>query len=115
MSQKNEVLQVGLSVVLIAFGALLLVNVLTPEAPNFWVATFVILVGVFVVPNSRVAGVSLMSVGIFMLLREFDIIETPWLGYGVSVFLITAGVYGLFMRKKDTKGDATQEPKAPAE
>ncbi len=102
MTRKNELLQIGLSVVLVAFGVLLLVRVVTPEEPKFWLALLVTLLGVLALPTARLVGAGFAGVGVFMLLRDLGVIEVPWLGYGLSVFLIAVGVYGIATRRQAT-------------
>ncbi|MBH2007251.1 hypothetical protein I8H83_01450 [Candidatus Saccharibacteria bacterium] len=81
---------------------------------NFWIACVIVLAGVFTVQSSASVGLSVMGVGLFMLLRELGIVQTPWLSYGLGVFLIVVGIYGIVVRKNSPVAVVSQQPKTPA-
>ena len=98
---------------LIVAGVVFLGIGMSGETANFWIACVIVLAGVFVVQSSAPVGLGIMGVGLFMLLRELGIVQTPWLSYGLGVFLIAVGIYGIVARKTSPAAVA-QQPKTPA-
>lgn len=94
-NQISTMMRRIIGAVLLVIGVLLFVNVLDAGVPAFWLSAMITLVGVFTVSAAPTAGLAMMGIGVFMLLRDFGIIETAWLGIGFAIFLVGVGLYGL--------------------
>jgi len=86
-------------------GLLLLAGVIDFTVSTFWVPGLVTLTGVFVtsvpVPLGRVAGFSLILIGIYLILRYADVIAVPYLQYGLGGLLVLIGAVNL---SRDARG-----------
>lgn len=110
----QDIVFTAASVVVIVFGIIALLLAGNGSIPNAWLAALLTLLGVIVVANNRVVGISMAGVGAYMLLRDMGLIQVAWLGYGVGVFLITAGVYGMFQHRR-LQREKLEKSRTPAE
>lgn len=109
----GTVVHIVIGAALIVAGVVFLGIGMSGETANFWIACVIVLAGVFAVQSSAPVGLGIMGVGLFMLLRELGIVQTPWLSYGLGVFLIGVGLYGILARNTASTTVA-EEPKTPA-
>lgn len=112
--KAQDIVFTAVSIVIIVFGVIALILAGNGDLPNLWFSALLTLLGVIVVANNKVVGASMAGVGVYMMLRDVGIIQIAWLGYGLGVFFIAAGVYGMFMHRQ-LKQEDTQKPRTPAE
>lgn len=105
VDNRSYIIRAGVGVILIGVGILLFIGALNANVPSFWLSALVTLIGVITVAAVPTVGAALMGIGLFMLLRDFGIVETPWLGYIFSAFLVIIGLYGIFGGKWQAKMD----------
>lgn len=86
----------GVGILLMVVGLFVLIGAFNIDVPVFWLSALVTLVGVFTVAAVPTVGMALMGIGVFMLLRDFGVINVPWVGYIFGAFLVFVGVYGIF-------------------
>lgn len=85
----------------------MLVGVLRADDPRIWVGMILVLVGIVTLPgatqsdgtksagSSILVAATMVGVGGYIILRDTGVIEVPVLGYGLSLFLIGTGIYGI--------------------
>lgn len=105
-------LLVGLALFLL--GLFLLTRTVDVDEMRFWVPVFLILMGIFILPEATarrdwessdqpstqfsagvVVAASMLGIGVFLLFRQFGIIDAPILQYLVGGGLVIIGLYGM--------------------
>lgn len=109
----QDILFTAASVAVIIFGLIALVLAGNGTIPSMWIAALITLLGVIAVANNQVIGISMAGVGAYLMLRDFGLIQVAWLGYGIGVFLITAGVYGMFQHRR-LRREKIEKSRTPA-
>lgn len=88
-----------LAVLLIVFGTCVLVGAFDPLDNSIWLPLVTLVAGVFILTpdshNSTVAGLILIAIGSFLLLREIGLIERPWLSYLIGSFCVITGAVNI--------------------
>lgn len=87
------------AVLLVVFGTAVLVGAFDPLDNKVWLPFVVLIAGILILtPNSHdstLAGLVLMGIGSFLLLREFGVISTPWLSYLLGGFCALTGTVNI--------------------
>lgn len=110
----QDIIFTAVSVVVIVFGVIALLLAGHGSLPNAWFAALLTLLGVIVVASNQVIGISMAGVGIYWLLRDLGLIHVAWLGYGLGIFLIVAGIYGLYVRRRVQRHAEPAQSRTPA-
>ncbi len=92
---EAQIIQIGVSCALLVVGIFLFGGVLDAGDPQFWLATVIVLAGVFAWTVSITISTTLMGIGGFMLLNDLGIIRTPVLGIALSGLLVVVGLFGI--------------------
>ncbi len=105
----HSIISLAVAFVLFAVGFALLIGAFSLGNVDWWLSVLLILIGIFMLSspgnNSNVSiGLLLASLGLFSLLRTMEIIETPWLRYGLGGFLVLTSVINIF---RNVFGQAT--------
>ena len=87
-------------ILLVALGTSLFIGSGPTESP-IWLPLVIVLAGVFVLTpkntNSTIAGLVLIGLGSYMLLREAGIIADPWLRYILAGFCVFTGAINILL------------------
>lgn len=92
-------LRLTVAVLLIVLGTCILTKVFDPLANNYWLPIVMLFAGIFILNpsshDSTLAGLVLVGIGGFLLLREIGVITTPWLGYFLGGFCVLTGAVSI--------------------
>lgn len=100
-SSSNRVASLIVNAALILFGLLIFFGVFTFPVVPFWFAWVLALVGIVItsmkVANmfTRLVGLTVALVGVYLILREADVVSTPILQYGLGLLLIAVGAVNI--------------------
>ncbi|GEM_PF-1939990 len=107
---RPDYIRILLNCAFIGLGVALLFGFLDYSTDNFWAPWLFTLAGVVLASfpgrYAKVAGMIVILVGVYMLLRYYDVITAPILRYGVGLLLILFGVVNLV--RGPTGGDGPQ-------
>jgi len=111
---KPDYIRILLNCVFIGLGCTILFGFLDITIDNFWVPWVFAIIGVFVASSSgtgaKVAGLLVALVGVYGLLRYYDLITNPLLRYGIGFSLILFGIVNLV---RGPTGGASPKNKTP--
>lgn len=105
----GQIIAILVSMAILVLGTLFLTATLDANQFTIWLPVVLILSGLLILPQphskqdeatnttqTTTIAMALVGLGGFVLLRQMGIIDTSILRYGVGVFLVGVGIYGIF-------------------